>query len=136
MKLRHEIAKQLHRLAAIFEKYDQMKPIPLVDKFVEYTTKDSYEAAWYMSRGAEFITVHAIPVSFEKQGKYGYKEEWVITLGNVNERNIELYRQDNAQVRVTDFARERKRLKRYIRNLLKPDYDYNKGRKNGNKNRR
>ena len=131
MKLRHEIAKFLHRFASIFEKAEQMKPVPIIDEFIEYTTDDSYEAAWYMSRGAKFESVRTRPLNQNQQQKHGFRDVWSITLTNVNKRNIELYRQDNAQVRVTDFARERRRLKKYIKNSLKTDYDYNKGRKKG-----
>ncbi len=85
---------------------------------VTVKTKNTYEAAYYMIKGGLFIEVSTRKVPMQRAKKVGYGYEWTITLEEVPERAIKSYKAGTALCLLVDLERERKRLKRHIKNAL------------------
>ena len=79
------------------------------------TTKNTYEAAWYLLCGAQVIQVTLHRVAENKWEKKGYRREATITMDHVSESAREKWKSGDAHVRVWEFESARQRLKRLMR---------------------
>ena len=85
---------------------------------VKKTTKNTYEAAFYLMNGAEIEAIRSIPVPRSKRQKRGYYNQWITTLKNIDETLIQLFEQGKAQVNLQEFENARRNYKREAKRLL------------------
>ena len=79
-------------------------------------TTDTYEASFYLMFGAKIESVRKRNLPQTKADKKGYRLEWVINLNNVPDWAYENWKTGYAFCNICDFVRERKKLKKLIRN--------------------
>lgn len=81
-----------------------------------FKSSDTYQAAWLIMNGAEFISFEKREVKGHKGDKLGFHKKWVITLMNVSKDALKEWNNGYAEGRMRDFADARKKLKRQIKN--------------------
>lgn len=86
---------------------------------VEIEVKNLDEAAYYYFHGADFITVRERKLQERYVPRKPVPYVWIITMGNVEEKDIEIWRQDEAQVPVPRYMIVRDKLKRKIKQHLR-----------------
>lgn len=87
-------------------------------KMNKISTKDSYEASYYLLYGAKFVKLRLQPLSEKRKRRRGYSKQWLIYLENVPRWAIEAWRSGFAYASVNEFASKRKRLKRMMRDYI------------------
>jgi len=85
------------------------------------TTKNTYEAAYYITGGAIFESASYRKLSQKKAEKRGYVEQWSITLKDVPEYMINAYRNGVGKVNIVSFESTRQSLKRRIKKYISED---------------
>ena len=78
---------------------------------------DTYEATWYLIKGAKLVGVRFSRLKAKKTASKGFREEWQLELENVPEKAIEDWRSGRAQCPLREFARRRMKLKRMINKI-------------------
>lgn len=89
------------------------------EEYVSRSTKDTYEAAYYLKYGARVTRVRTTPVPRSKVKKRGYYEQWTIHLESVPASRIVLWETGRAIEKVQEIATWRRRLKRDVKRYLR-----------------
>lgn len=88
------------------------------------STRDTYEASFYILYGGKFNRVRTRPVSDKVAKKRGYTIEWVIYLDQVPEWAVDTWRSSQAHGNITDFVDVRRKLKKTIKRELSTGGDH------------
>lgn len=81
----------------------------------KYIVKDTYDAAYLMTQGAQVVRIIKRKIRENKQHKLGYREKWFIHMTNVPKSAVDNLIAGQAEVDYISFRRERLRLKRIAR---------------------
>lgn len=92
-----------------------IKEEEIIPKFTQLSIQDTYDAAYFMTKGARVHKIVKRKLRENKIAKLGYREKWIIHLVNVRLDDIEALRNGTAMVHYDSFRRERLRLKRIAR---------------------
>jgi hypothetical protein len=80
--------------------------------------KDTYEAAYYMVNGAQMDTVRSIPVPMNKQGRKGYRYQWIMHMQDVPLDCVNDWQSGKATCGVQSLENARRNLKRQVKRSL------------------
>lgn len=94
-----------------------MTKIQIDDEFIVIKTNNTYEAAFYMTKGAQVEGVVFRPVRDNKRSKLGYSYAWIMTLSHVSKRVHETYKNGVAQCLVSDLEYSRRKLKKIVKKI-------------------
>lgn len=81
-------------------------------------TKNTYEAAYYICRGAKLYSVRTRRLPSNLANKRGYYTQWYMTLIDVPQRAINNFRQGYPMIDVRELASARRRLKRSVNRFI------------------
>ena len=79
-------------------------------------TTDTYEASFYLMFGAKIESVRKRNLPQSKADKKGYRLEWVISVNNIPDWAYECWKTGYTFGNIQEFVRERKKLKKLIKN--------------------
>jgi len=77
--------------------------------------KNLYQAAYYMTQGAELIETNIRTVAPHQIKKKGHRHQWYVTLKNVPLEAITLWKENKAEANVQHIEIMRFKLKRAFR---------------------
>lgn len=83
------------------------------------TTTNTYQAAFYLSRGAYLSKVRVNPLNQRQTDKKGFKSQWVMTISGVSQLAIDEIMNGKAVMKIEEIAAYRRRLKENIKHLLR-----------------
>lgn len=79
---------------------------------------DSYEAAYYLMHGATVASVRTRSVGHHRRDRLGFRTMWIVTMENIPEPAVRLWREGTASGSLRSFADARKKLKKKVREFL------------------
>ena len=86
------------------------------------TTTNTYEAAYYLVKGAALESVKERQVPQNKRDKKGYRKEWSITLNRVPVEEVENWTLGQANCKVRELESRRKYIKNKAKKALTPKW--------------
>jgi hypothetical protein len=79
-------------------------------------SEDTYQAAWFLMKGGEFVGFEKRFVKAGKGIKFGIHKKWIINMINVPEAAVEEWKNGMAEGKIREFADARRKLKRLVKN--------------------
>jgi hypothetical protein len=80
--------------------------------------KDTYEAAYYLTKGAEIESVRTLTLSANRADRKGYKQQWIMQIKDVPVNSVGEWQSGKASSNVQELESARIRLKRWIKRSL------------------
>lgn len=80
--------------------------------------KDTYEAAYYLTKGAELESVRTRTLSVNRAERKGYKQQWIMQLKDVPVNSVGEWQSGKASTNVQELESARIRLKRWVKRSL------------------
>ena len=77
--------------------------------------EDTYQAAWYLMNGGNFVSFEKRYIKAGKGKKYGIHQQWIMNIIDVPEAAITAWKNGTAKGSIRQFADARRRLKRLVK---------------------